>query len=391
MVLCSKIKKNIMINVLITADFCPNERVVDLIKNQDIDSIFNDLQDEIKFSDFAITNLECPILLDSKDISKIKKVGPSLSTTNNAASILKASGFNLLTLANNHIMDYGVIGLNQTIEAVKNNDLLYVGAGETLEKARKYIVISKNDISIGIINVTENEFSTASEQSPGANPLDIIKNHYDIVKCKKECDKVIVIYHGGHEGYQYPSPRIKELFHYYVDSGADAIICHHAHCFSGYEIYNEKPIFYGLGNFVFDWKDIRNNIWNYGYAVRLFLNSSKLIDFEIIPYEQGNDLPGVVKLKGEKLNTFHERLDEVNKIIANDEFLEKEFLKLSISRNMEYLSTFQPYSNRILNGLYKRGFLPSLLSQQKKRRILNTIRCESHRDLLLQTLKRDIK
>lgn len=374
-----------IVNLLVTADFCPNGRVVELVKNQDVNSVFNEFQEEIQSSDLAICNLECPVAY-SDDIEKIDKIGPVLFTTTNAISLLKTAGFNLLTLANNHIMDIGNIGLNDTIKAIEANNLAYVGVGQTAVESRKYFVFNKNGVSVGIINIAENEFSTTKGNMPGANALDVIKNHFDIKKCKKECDKVIVIYHGGHEGYEYPSPRMKELFRYYIDSGADSVICHHAHCYSGYEIYNEKPIFYGLGNFVFDWEGIREKKWNYGYAVRLFLDKNDSIDFEIIPYEQGNTKAGVVKLQGKKLQYFEEQLRKINDIILNDELLEKEFLKLSKMREKEYLATLQPYPNRILRGLYKRGLLPNLISKRNKLRILNTIRCESHKDLFLESL-----
>lgn len=375
-----------MLSVLITADFCPNERIINLVEKVDYNTIFNDFVDEIQSSDLSITNLECPIIEDIKAFDeRIEKIGPSLSTTPKAVDVLKKAGFNLLTLANNHIMDYGPYGLNTTIKHIKSAHMDFVGAGVDLSEARKPFFFSKNGITIGIINIAENEFSTTKGKESGANPLDIIKNYHDIQKCKESCDKIILIYHGGSEGFQYPTPRMKELFRHYVDLGVDAVISHHTHCFSGFEIYKGKHIFYGLGNFVFDWKNIRNNKWNYGYAVRLNFDNQNQ-NYEIIPYIQNNNIAGVHKLHGKDKKDFFVQIEQINNIIDNDSLLEKEFSKLISEREDEYFFVLQPYNNRILNALYRRKLIPGIWSKSKKTFLLNCIRCESHRDLMMGAL-----
>src|SRR5690606_10539643 len=125
---------------------------------------------------------------------------------------------------------------------------------------------------IGILNIAENEFCAAKENQAGGYTVNVIDNHYEIKKLKNICKKVIVIYHGGREHYQLPSPQLKERLRFYINSGADAVVAHHTHCYSGYEYYNNKPIFYGLGNFIFDFKDkYRKGNWTEGYAVVLNL------------------------------------------------------------------------------------------------------------------------
>ena len=76
----------------------------------------------------------------------------------------------------------------------------------------------------------------------------------DIQIAKEDNDLVIVIVHGGREHYQLPTPKQRERFRFYADAGADFVVGHHTHCYSGYEIYKGKPIFYSLGNFIFDYK-----------------------------------------------------------------------------------------------------------------------------------------
>ena len=106
----------------------------------------------------------------------------------------------------------------------------------------------KGDVNIAVLNFAENEWSTASSDKPGANPINPISNFNSINITKESVDIVIVITHGGHEMYRLPSPRMKELYRFYIDAGADIVINHHTHCTSGYEKYNGKFIFYSIGN-----------------------------------------------------------------------------------------------------------------------------------------------
>ena len=81
--------------------------------------------------------------------------------------------------------------------------------------------------------------------------IDPVRLFYDIAAAKKRHDYLIAVIHAGNEFYDLPSPRTKNLYRYLIDNGADAVVAHHTHRFSGYEIYKSKPIFYGLGNFIY--------------------------------------------------------------------------------------------------------------------------------------------
>lgn len=103
------------------------------------------------------------------------------------------------------------------------------------------------------------------------------------------------LYHGGKEHYQLPTPRMQKDYRFFVDAGADVVINHHQHCYSGYEQYNDKYIFYGLGNFCFE-STLRNSIWNEGYMLKLKFED--IISFELIPYVQCDDKAGVFIMQG---------------------------------------------------------------------------------------------
>ncbi len=371
-------------NILITGDFCPVNRINELASSGNNRLLFNDFLPQLLNSGMVVTNLECP-LTDSD--SKIRKSGPSLKGSVMTAGLLADSGFNLVTLANNHIMDFGPSGMFSTIAACRSKGIGYVGVGATIDEARKIFYTVLGDVKIAVLNFSENEFSTTHNNSPGSNPLDPISNYSDIKQAKSEADYVIVIVHGGHEFYNLPSPRIKSTLRFFADAGADAVVQHHAHCHSGYEIYNGIPIFYGLGNFLFDIPEKRDSTWNLGYAVELIPGSDP--SFRIIPYQQCNGEVGVKLLGGEQLNAFLENIKVMNEIIADDEALGIEFGRYCARVKKMYLSFLEPHSLQLLHVLQSRKFFPSFLSRKKRTLYSNLIRCESHRDVLIYLLDQD--
>ena len=261
-----------MISILFTGDFCPINRVEDVILMGDFLALSNDFLPIIQSADLAITNLECPIT-DSQMI--ISKTGPALKASPRAAEFLNQAGFNLVTLANNHIMDFGLDGLHSTLKVLESNNISYVGAGNTLRDANRSFQTKIKGKSIAIINIAENEFSTTHGDYPGANPLSLVSNYHTINEAKSNNDFVIVIYHGGNEEYNLPSPRLKETLRFYVEAGASTVVAHHSHRYSGYEIYKDSPIFYGLGNFLFDYKDNTGIEWQHGIALLIKIESDE--------------------------------------------------------------------------------------------------------------------
>jgi poly-gamma-glutamate synthesis protein (capsule biosynthesis protein) len=376
---------NIKARILITGDFCPINRIDNLISNENFDAIFNDFLPVIKEKEFAITNLECPLSTTEK---KIKKTGPSFKASLDTAKALKYSGFKLVTLANNHIMDYGISGLRSTTQACKNNNIGYVGVGENHAEARQIFSAQVGNRNVAILNFTEDEFSTTHGNYPGANPLDLVENYHDIVDAKENADYVIVIIHGGHEYYDLPSPRIRKTYHFYADAGADAIIGHHSHYYSGYEVYNKVPIFYSLGNFVFDSPKHSNSLFNSGFAVELVLEET--LTFNLIPFWQCNSKVGIELMKGHEKEQFFNNIERLNHIIADNTLINIEFDNYCKRVSKMYLSLMEPHSNRLIYFLQNRRIFPSLLSKHKKNLYLNLMRCELHREVIINLLDKKL-
>ena len=372
-----------MVKIIIAGDFCPRDRVERHINNQEYNKVFGEIKPIIESADYAVVNFECPVVLD--DAKPIEKTGPALKTGANAVKSMQFAGFDMVTLANNHFYDYGDNGVSDTLITCKEYGVDTVGGGRNLGDATKVFYKEIHGSKIAFINFCEHEFSIATENSGGSNPLDPVKNYNQIIEARSKVDFVIVIVHGGHEYYQLPSLRMKETYRFFIEAGADAVINHHQHCFSGYEIYNDKPIFYGVGNFCFDNKKYRDNIWNEGFMVELVLDNSK-VSFNLHPYIQSNKHPKVLPLKGKLIEDFKIKLFALNNIIDNKKVLEEHHSFFLRRKNTFLKLSFEPYQSRLLASLYSRGFLPSFLKKNKLK-ILAYIQCESHRERLIYILK----
>ena len=217
-------------------------------------------------SDYNIVNLEAPVT-DSE--TKTLKTGPNLKADRDSTlNVLQTLQIDAVTLANNHVLDYGEQGIADTLQFCKDNNIDTVGAGMNLSEAFKTLYIDSKEGKIAIVNFAENEWSAATADSAGFNPMDIIDNSYQIKKAKEIADYVVVIVHGGHEYYNLPSPRMQKQYRFYAEQGADIVVGHHTHCISGYEEYKGVPIYYSLGNFLFT-ENSTNDDWYTGLVLEI--------------------------------------------------------------------------------------------------------------------------
>lgn len=366
--------------ILISGDFCPTGRTEDFLKNEDFTSLFNGFQEVVKTVDYAIINLECPITTATQ---KIEKTGPCIKTENiKALDALKFAGFDLLTLANNHILDYDQQGVTDTLVQVQKHGFAAIGAGSNLKEAKKPISKEIKGRTIGFLNIAENEFCAATDHSAGAYTLDLIDNLNQIKLLKQRVDKVVLIYHGGREHYQLPSPEQRKRFRYFIENGVDAIVAHHTHCFSGFEYHLGKPIVYSLGNFIFDYKKkYQKGKWTEGMSVILHLEKEDFT-IEFLPHVQGRtDDPTLHLLENNDKKKFLDKVDELSAIIQDEVLFKKEWHQYIESQENFYLSSLY-VKNIYVRMLFVKGLLPiSWLRSKHNMLILNLSRCEAHHEI----------
>ena len=370
--------------VLIAGDFCPQYRVAEKFEKGEFESVLGEVKDVISIADYSIVNFECPVTRGGE--KPIDKCGPNLQCTEKGMEAVKWAGFDCVTLANNHFLDYGKEGVEHTLEACRKYSVDTVGGGMNLQEASKILYKEIDGNTLAIINCCEHEFSIATEETAGSNPLNPIMQYYAIIEARTKADYVLVIVHGGHEHYQLPSPRMQEIYRFFVDAGADAVVNHHQHCYSGYEIYNGKPIFYGLGNFCFDEKGKHNSIWNEGYMVSLDI-TDKGTKMKRVPYTQCDKEVNVIFLKEKREQKFIESICKLNGIISDKEELEKRYADY-IEKNSRLHAVFSPYTNKLLYFLCSHGIMPSFISKKKKILILAYLQCESHLPKVITYLRK---
>lgn len=362
--------------VLIVGDFCERYRVADCVSKEQYDLLFADIKPIVEKADVSIVNFEMPIL--QNQAKPIKKCGPNLGGHTNSIDAVKYAGFNVCTLANNHILDQGEECCVDTVRLLHEADIRTVGAGKDINQAGQTLYITKDNKTLAIINCCEHEFTIATPTTAGANPLNAVHQYYAIRQARQKADYVIVIVHGGHEHWQLPSPRMTETYRFFIDCGADAVVNHHQHCYSGYETYKGKPIFYGLGNLCFDERTPRqNSIWNYGYMAEIDFTQNNEPQFKIYPYEQCGKEVGVHLLKEDAFDT---KLVELNAIIVDKQQLKQKTDEYYKKCSSSYATIFEPLQNRIIIALQSRGLLPFLRKNKSLYRIYNYLFCESHFD-----------
>ena len=367
--------------VLIAGDFCSINRVSTLFDKNSFSEVLGTVKPIVKSADYSIVNLECPVTKGGE--KPILKQGPNLQYSEKGIEAVKWAGFDCVTLANNHFLDYGKEGIKNTLEACQKYVVDTVGGGMNLQEASKILYKEIDGKTLAIINCCEHEFSIATKDTAGSNPLNPILQYYAIQEAKEKADYVLVIVHGGHELWQLPSPRMVETYRFFIDAGADAVVNHHQHCFSGYEIYGGKPIFYGLGNFCFDRQNYFEGLWEYGYMVCLSLD--KKVSFNLIPYEQCKYEPNVKPIVDR--SSFEKRLQELNEIISDSNRLMKETIEYYRKSIKSTHFAFEPYYGKVLNKLYFWGLLPNFINKSKLIKLKNMIMCESHRDKTMFYLK----
>lgn len=368
--------------ILVAGDFVPRFRVSPRIDVGDY-GFMDGVKPMIQEADYAIINFESPVVV--REAQPITKTGPNLKCDINAIKCISTVGFDCVTLANNHFRDYGQVGVEDTLSACKQYGIDYVGGGESVQEASSILYKTINGETIAVINVCENEWSIATNDHGGSCGLDVVDVCHRLKEAHQHASFVLLIVHGGIELYNLPTREMKKLYRFFAEMGADAIVNHHQHCFSGYEVHQGIPIFYGIGNFCFD-TETQNDSWSSGYMVSIDTRNS---GFELYPYLQATlESEDVVPIKDKEL--FLQAIEDLNVTIGDDQRLFAAYDSMIAKSKPLWKSLLNPYQNRFLNKLVKYKLLPSFIDEHRRNRLFNLVSCESHRGRLLRSLTLDI-
>lgn len=322
-----------------------------------------------------IANLECPL---TSEENKLIKKGPNLKADPGDADVLSKLHVNICNLANNHIKDYGKTGIRDTCSTLDGKGIKHFGLSGV--HGCRWQIIGIKGFKIGLVSFTENEFSTDSSDGSGAIGLDHLVQFREITQLRELCDHIIVQYHGGVEFYPYPTPGQQKYCRFLIEAGADMIVCHHSHIISGVEDYAGKKIYYGLGNVYFP-EDCNKAEWYKGLIIGIKISDQLESDSIPVRYDMDEDL-----LEIDTEPEIQIKLAELNKVIGDDTLLKEAWLNYcSSNRDRTLISILKP--GRLYRLFYKLGIFRDFLLNKADLSLLNLLRCESHRERLLTTIK----
>ena len=220
--------------------------------------IDKDLQDFMSQFDFRIGTLECAIGNDLPyDEVKMQGRMNIIYARNEDLFRIKEMGFDVVSLANNHVWDMGEAGLRNTMRQLDELGIRYCGAGMSIEEATRPVVLQKDGVSVAILaycmynNPWLGSVELAGEGKPGIAPLDIDRVVEDIVNAKKQYDKVIVMPHWGKEYRYTPMEESVVMARQMIKAGADAVMGGHPHQIQSLVRFGGVPVCFSLGNFLF--------------------------------------------------------------------------------------------------------------------------------------------
>lgn len=270
--------------IALTGDIMPGRRMSSLIEEKGIDYIFQDVAPVLNSCSIVFGNLETPLAQANNDI-ELKKNGKKqihLIAEEKVADGLKYAGFNVISLANNHSLDYGQQGIIQTMEILDSRGIKYQGIRKgALHKPNEPAIMEVNGTKVGFLcysEVSHWKFQ-ATVSRWGTNPSYFKEIKRDVKNARDKVDVLIVYLHWGKEGkkvqkFQYVNA--KKI----LDYGVDAVIGSHTHLFQDIELYKGKYILYGLGNFVFDMEDA---VTKESAIVKMKIIDKKISGISVVP------------------------------------------------------------------------------------------------------------
>ncbi len=379
------------IKIIATGDFCPTVYVEEKINSiQDPYEMFGEALHLLRSGDLTITNLEYP-LTDSNE--ELKKFGPHLRGHPSTISIIKLIGIDIISLANNHIMDYGEQGLKDTLNLCEAHSISTVGAGMTREAAQKVLYKEVKGVKISFIAFCENEFSIASKNHAGAAPMDLIDNLRSIQEAKNNSDFVVVIVHGGNEYSHYPNPRIVKQYRFYIDQGASLVIGHHSHFIQGLEFYSCQPILYSLGHLIY-----KRRPYPASYEIpiaEIMIDPNTLdISVEYHFFRISSEEMKLIEFSHPEERELRERFDRYCNVIKDPAALDEEWKNYCKSKEETYYQMLF-IKPKIIEKIFNKLRLTGVFTKIKRvfpcelLRLLNVVRCESHRDVVLSLLSEE--
>ena len=338
-------------------------------------------------------NLEAPIR--SVNAKGIMKSGPKLFHQRDVVDFLLKNNINVVSLANNHMMDYEEESLILTKETIEQYNCITIGAG-SWEDAYQIKCFELKGVKVGFLAVTQHEFGVLDDEQNDRQVGTAWMLHPCIdeliIEGKKQCDYLFILPHAGIENEYYPLPELRTLYRHWIRIGADGVLASHPHTPQGWEMYNDKPICYSLGNFCFDnHSKSLPPYWNYGLIAQVSLQEGRVdACIKYVRYDQER-----YQLSLTKEDSFCSHINEINTNLHDTEHYINEvntycnrladFYDLAFAKGGYYKYSTKKFSVQLLKQIIGKRYKGNL------NHALNNLRCEAHRWAIIRAWNNKIK
>ncbi|MDR2993394.1 MAG: CapA family protein, partial [Bacillus cereus] len=314
-----------------------------------------------------ICNIEAPCEIRPTD-KTIEKRGPAIHQGEHFLEYIEKIGFNLASIANNHILDYGESVLKRTIEGLNSVGVTTIGAGFSFEDVYKPYIIEQDNQKIAFISGSQAEFGVFKSQKErvGYAWINHPYMHELIRQAKKNADLVYVLAHAGLENIPYPLPEWRSIYKELIDIGADCIIGSHPHIRQGYEMYKDKYIFYSLGNFFFDHSNSKYDTEK-GKGLIVICDTQNISQINIIPFKIENN-----QIVIDYSNETNKIMDERSAIFANEKQYIDQIDEIAETYWKQYYSKYYEwYTPTDINHLRIKNIIKHVLKRLLKKDTIN--------------------
>ncbi|HCJ10159.1 MAG TPA: hypothetical protein DHW14_03195 [Clostridiales bacterium] len=291
-----------------------------------LDYPFGNVAELLSSADITFCNLEAPL---GDTGTPIPGKGIWLRGRPEFVECLKLAGMDVVSVCNNHILDYDSPCMLQTLDLLTEAGMVYVGGGRDEKDARTVRVVEADGIRLAFVGYTEFADSwlfwdydyrrtfLAGEDTPGCNPLDMTIIAEDIARAKEMADIVVVSFHWGWEDIPYPqafNPKndCVAIAHQVIDLGASVVLGHHPHIVQGFEVYGGGVIAYSLGNFVNDQAKVHQKE---GTILELQLSPEGVLSARITPVWIESTAPRF--MEGDELRQMMEKIERLSAVFGD--------------------------------------------------------------------------
>lgn len=269
------------ISMVFTGDVLLGNSVINKYNDGGINGILSEyLQTELTEADITMINEEFPF---SSRGTPMPDKQYTFRADKSYVRVFEEMGVDVVSLANNHAMDYGTEALLDTFDALDETGIPYAGAGTDKERAEEAIFLERGQRTVGILSASRVipvvDWNIENRQPGMLCTYDSAALKAAIERTRPQCDYLVVYVHWGVEYQAHPEEYQRTLAQTYIDAGADLVVGSHPHVPQGIEYYRGKPIVYSLGNFIFSAAGPRT------YALKVVWDGEGESRLKVLPVE----------------------------------------------------------------------------------------------------------